>query len=85
MFNKTQVLRHLVKLGLLISMASTIPITAATAAEASRQTSQFRQIQQPLGLKLGVALGGAALIGLELWWFLLSKPSQTTVNQDADR
>ncbi len=36
--------------------------------------TQFKQIDQPMLLKLAVTLGGAALIGLELWWFLGSKP-----------
>lgn len=39
----------------------------------SGQATQFRRLEQPLGLKIGVAAGGAALIGLELWWFLFSK------------
>ena len=30
----------------------------------------FRQIEQPLALKVGVVLGGLTLIGAELWWFL---------------
>lgn len=84
MFKKIQFLGYLIGLSLLISVTSSIPIKAATTAEAPRQTSQFRQIEQPWGLKLGVTLGGAALIGLELWWFLLSKASPTRANEDAD-
>jgi plastocyanin domain-containing protein len=84
MFNKSKFLGHLIGLSLLISITSSIPVKAATAAEAPRQTSQFRQIEQPWGLKLGVTLGGAALIGLELWWFLLRKASPTRANEDAD-
>ena len=38
------------------------------------QTGQFRKIDQPLSHKLAVTIGGLGLIGLELWWFLLSKP-----------
>ncbi|MEC4812856.1 MAG: cupredoxin domain-containing protein [Scytonema sp. PMC 1069.18] len=38
------------------------------------QTTQFRQIEQPIWIKGAVTAGGLALIGLELWWFLLSKP-----------
>jgi plastocyanin domain-containing protein len=37
------------------------------------QTTQFHRLEQPLGLKIGVVAGGAALMGLELWWFLFSK------------
>ncbi|WP_230966529.1 hypothetical protein [Nostoc sp. NZL] len=42
-------------------------------AHSPEQTSQFHHIEQPLGLKVGVAIGGLALIGIELWWFLLYK------------
>lgn len=38
------------------------------------QSNQFQRIEQPLGNKIAVTLGGLGLIGLELWWFLLSKP-----------
>jgi plastocyanin domain-containing protein len=37
-------------------------------------TSEFKQIQQPLWLKGAVTAAGVGLIGLELWWFLASKP-----------
>lgn len=38
------------------------------------QTNQFQRIEQPLGNKIAVTAAGLGLIGLELWWFLLSKP-----------
>lgn len=38
------------------------------------QTSEFQRIEQPLWVKAAVTAGGFGLIGLELWWFLLSKP-----------
>jgi len=34
----------------------------------------LQPMPQPLALKLAVTLGGMALIGAELWWFLLSTP-----------
>lgn len=40
----------------------------------STESRQFRRLKQPLGNKVAVTLGGLGLIGLELWWFLLSKP-----------
>lgn len=40
---------------------------------AGEQVSQFQKIEQPVGLKLAVALGGLGLIGAELWWFMFSK------------
>ena len=43
--------------------------------EHSHSTTQFRRIEQPLGLKAIVTLGGLGLIGLELWWFLFSQPT----------
>lgn len=60
-------------LGLLIGVASG---TAAAEMEAmpASQSNKFRRIEQPLSLKVGVTLGGLALIGAELWWFLLKKP-----------
>lgn len=47
-------------------------------ASASEQTSQFRRLEQPLGTKIAVTLGGLGLIGLELWWFLISKNKAAT-------
>ncbi|WP_370304169.1 cupredoxin domain-containing protein [Pleurocapsa sp. CCALA 161] len=38
------------------------------------QTGQFQPIEQPLRNKIIVTVGGLGLIGLELWWFLASKP-----------
>ncbi|MBD0387053.1 MAG: hypothetical protein ICV54_11155 [Nostoc sp. C3-bin3] len=46
---------------------------AEMPVHSSEQTSQFHRIEQPLGLKVGVAIAGLALVGLELWWFLLYK------------
>jgi plastocyanin domain-containing protein len=40
----------------------------------STQVRQFDRIEQPFVNKAIVTLGGFGLIGLELWWFLLSKP-----------
>jgi plastocyanin domain-containing protein len=39
-----------------------------------RSTEQFQKIEQPIVNKIVVTLGGLGLIGLELWWFLGSKP-----------
>ncbi|MGC1310433.1 MAG: cupredoxin domain-containing protein [Phormidesmis sp.] len=56
---------------------------AAHAQMSEADTSEFRRIEQPLGLKVGIAAAGAGLIGLELWWFLLSKTKAQTA-QAAD-
>ncbi|RCJ21339.1 hypothetical protein A6S26_24790 [Nostoc sp. ATCC 43529] len=37
------------------------------------KTTQFRRIEQPFSVKGAVTTVGLGLIGLEIWWFLLSK------------
>ena len=49
----------------------------------SERTSQFQRIEQPLWLKGAVTVGGLGLIGLELWWFLLSKPKSRQATTQA--
>jgi plastocyanin domain-containing protein len=39
----------------------------------SEKVRQFQRIEQPLGNKVAVTVGGLGLIGLELWWFLFSQ------------
>ncbi|MGB3238928.1 MAG: cupredoxin domain-containing protein [Geitlerinemataceae cyanobacterium] len=44
---------------------------------------RFQSINQPFPMKVGVTLGGLALIGLELWWFLGSHtPAQAAKTQE---
>ncbi len=43
------------------------------------QISKFQQIEQPLSNKIFVTAGGLSLIGLELWWFLISKPKSQKI------
>ncbi|HEY9771176.1 MAG TPA: cupredoxin domain-containing protein [Coleofasciculaceae cyanobacterium] len=76
MFNKTKILSSLAGLGFFL----TLTISSALAqmevempASNGEQKSQFQKIEQPLSLKLAVALGGLGLIGAELWWFMFSK------------
>ena len=46
-------------------------ITPANAAMSHPNPAQrFAPVAQPVTLKVGVTIGGLALIGLELWWFL---------------
>lgn len=54
--------------------ASSIPVNAAT--ETKKPRSQFHPIEQPLAVKLGVTLGGIALIAAEYWWFILSQKKE---------
>jgi plastocyanin domain-containing protein len=66
-------------MGLVFLLALTPDLASAQKMEVEmpvsegEQTSQFQKIEQPLGLKLAVALGGLGLIGAELWWFMFSK------------
>lgn len=54
-------------------MPDQMPHTPQHTNESSR-SGEFRAIEQPLQNKLLVTVAGLGLIGLELWWFLLSKP-----------
>ncbi len=78
MLNKTKIFGSLALLGfLLVITTSSALAQKETEVEmptsAGEQTSQFQKIEQPLGLKLAVALGGLGLIRAELWWFMFSK------------
>lgn len=72
MINKTKILNSLAGLWFFLALTPNIGL-AEMPASAEKQTSQFQKIEQPLGLKLAVALGGLGLIGVELWWFMFSK------------
>ncbi len=68
MLNKKYIIGTLASLSFLMSATSSLAST-----QMPEQTNQFRKIEQPIGLKIGVTLGGLALIGAELWWFAFSK------------
>lgn len=72
MLHPRQIWGSLAILGIAIGMASGLQ-AAEMSIEHPTSTTQFRSIEQPLGLKVGVTIGGLTLIGLELWWFLFSK------------
>ncbi|WP_083305525.1 cupredoxin domain-containing protein [Moorena producens] len=71
MFRKKYIWSSLVSLGLLLGLAQIA--TAESPGTESEPTSQFSRIEQPLSRKIGVTLGGLALIGVEIWWFIFSK------------
>lgn len=76
MESKQKILGSLAGLGLLLGITSSVAVAQMPVkmpASEEQTSEEFRRIEQPLGLKVGVTLGGLALIGLELWWFLLSK------------
>ena len=79
MVKKTAIIGSIAGLGLVLGMASGVAVAQMPHDRNERhpsdteQTGQFRRIEQPLGNKVAVTLGGLGLIGLELWWFLFSK------------
>ena len=58
-------------------LAAEIP--AAHDMSTQSPSTQFQRIDQPLATKVAVTMGGLGLIGLELWWFLFSKPKSQQV------
>jgi len=86
MLDKHKILGSLAGVGLLLGTASGVA-AAEKPRDHSAPQGQFERIEQPLGVKLGVAAGGLLLIGLELWWFLLSKPKakQSTLDQGVQK
>ena len=78
MFNSKRIVGSLIGLGFLLALTTDCALAqkklaVKTPASAVEQTSQFQKIEQPLSLKLMVALGGLGLIGAELWWFMFNK------------
>jgi plastocyanin domain-containing protein len=80
MVSKTAIIGSIASLGLVLGITSGEAVAQKPhnmnemRSSDSEQTGQFRRIEQPLANKVAVTLGGLGLIGLELWWFLLSKP-----------
>ena len=75
MFSKKMLWGSLIALVLLTGTSGVA--LAEMPAHSPEQNSQFHRIEQPLGLKVGVAIAGLALTGLEFWWFLLYKSSDS--------
>lgn len=78
MTNNNRIIGSLVGLGFFLALSTNSTIAQKEQdieipTSPGEQTSQFQKIEQPLGLKLAVALGGLGLIGAELWWFMFSK------------
>ncbi|MUL37149.1 cupredoxin domain-containing protein [Gloeocapsopsis dulcis] len=77
---KTTIISGIASLGLVFGLASGRAVAQMPhdmnemQPSQTEQTGQFRRIEQPLRNKVTVTLGGLGLIGLELWWFLFSKP-----------
>ncbi|MGH2415071.1 MAG: cupredoxin domain-containing protein, partial [Microcystaceae cyanobacterium] len=74
MRSRKMIIANLAGFGLFLGLSSSVALAQIPRKMPEPgQTHQFRRIEQPLGLKIGVVAGGAVLIGLELWWFLFSK------------
>ena len=77
MFDKSKIVGSLAGLWFLLTLTPDLALSQEMEVEmpvsVGEQTSQFKKIEQPLGLKLTVTLGGLGLIGAELWWFVFSK------------
>ena len=83
--NQIRIYGSLAGLGFLLALTPKIVLAEVKMpVSAGEQTSQFQKIEQPLSLKVAVALGGLGLIGAELWWFMFSGPS-FEVSRNADR
>ena len=83
MLKRTTFYGTLVGLGFLLGSISGVLATEISTKNMteshSTESLQFRRIEQPPGNKIVVTLGGVGLIGLELWWFLLSKSKSQNV------
>ena len=79
--NQRMIWGTLMGLGIFMFMASSGQ-AVTMPSEHSNSTTQFRRIEQPLGLKAVVTLGGLGLMGLELWWFLFSQPTTKKAESD---
>ncbi|MBD2493497.1 hypothetical protein [Nostoc sp. FACHB-280] len=73
MWNSKAIIGSIASCGLMLSLAGGVAKTQIPNPKESPNT-QFRRIEQPLLMKGAVTAGGLALMGLEIWWFLLSKP-----------
>jgi plastocyanin domain-containing protein len=53
-----------------IKVSANALIGGAAVMPSSVPSQSFRQIEQPLPIKISVVVGGIILIGTEFWWFL---------------
>ena len=69
---------------ILLSAIVATSVQAASVESHSETAENFRKIQQPIPVKIGVTAAGLGLIGLELWWFMFSKPKAKQATQTKD-
>jgi plastocyanin domain-containing protein len=88
MKNKKAIASSIASLGMVLGIASGEAVAQMSHSMdrmqpyISDRTGQFQLIEQPLRNKIIVTVGGLGLIGLELWWFLLSKPKSANAIAD---
>ena len=70
---KIKFINLIVSFSLVGAIASSVSAAEMTE-DHSKRSPQFQRIEQPLALKIGLTVGGLALISAQLWWFLFSKP-----------
>jgi plastocyanin domain-containing protein len=86
----TVIIRSLATAGLFLGVLSGGAIAQESPAlhegmsHTSTPSGKFEAVSQPLWLKAAVTAGGLSLIGLELWWFLLSKPKSQRASIQGD-
>jgi plastocyanin domain-containing protein len=87
MMNKVIVIGSLASLGFWLGLSSAEVLAQMpheTIPHTVERPEQFQHIEQPLWVKGAVTLGGLGLIGVELWWFLFSKPKSRSATPTSD-
>lgn len=76
MIKQSAIFSSIATIGVLLGMASGQAIAQMSheVMPPTEPTGEFQRIDQPLWVKGAVTVGGLGLIGLELWWFVFSKP-----------
>lgn len=86
MINKAIIFNSIAALSILLGITSGRAVAQAThegMPHLTEEHGEFQRIEQPLWAKGAVTAGGLGLIGLELWWFLLSKPKSRQATTQA--
>jgi plastocyanin domain-containing protein len=81
---KSAIFSGMTTVGILLGGLSGVALAQMTheRMQSTEPSKKFQRIEQSLWIKGAVTAGGLGLIGLELWWFLLSKPpSRKATNQ----
>ncbi len=76
MINPSAIFGSIATLGLVLGVTSggAVAQMPHAGSHSPEPTGDFQRIEQPLWAKGAVTAGGLGLIGLEVWWFLFSKP-----------